>query len=162
MLEFMLSRLTMSVCAIIVLLTLAPVVCSIPWSTEGTPSRTALEELALRFQEVAIAPGDARLMIALSDYLDEEGEYLVLRQGSLWLMSGAVQEARPLPEGFQIYVPSYSGEIKVEQARLEWASTLTLSKSVIRDMPILEAHIENLEATSETFSAKPFTSSSLL
>jgi hypothetical protein len=125
-------------------------------------SQTSLDQLASRFQEVANAPGEARLELSMSDYLGQEGEHLILRPGGLWLVDSEVLEVRPLPEGFLIFVRYNGAEIRADQAELNWASTLTLSKSIASDDVFLEAHIENLEATSETASANLSMSFSLL
>ena len=162
MLEFMLSRLTMSICAIIVLLTLAPWAYSLPQAGEVVNSLDSLEELASRFDEVATAPGEAKLELAVRDYLQQEGDRFILRQNSLWFVNKEIQNARPIPEGFRIYVSSGIAEVEVEEAQLEWASMLSLSKHLARNQVIMEVHIENLEATSETFSPNLSTSSMLL
>ncbi|MDD1756123.1 MAG: hypothetical protein LUQ39_04735 [Methanomassiliicoccales archaeon] len=78
------------------------------------------------------------------------------------MVDSEVLEVRPLPEGFLIFVRYNGAEIRADQAELNWASTLTLSKSIASDDVILEAHIENLEATSETASANLSMSFSLL
>jgi hypothetical protein len=162
MIEFMLSRLTMSICAILVLLTLAPAIWTLPWPMADLVSRSSLDQLASRFQEVANAPGQARLELSMSDYLEREGMHLILRPGGLWLIDNEVQEVQPLPEGFLIFIRCDGAEVRTEHAQLNWATTLTLSKSIASDDVILEAHIENLEATSETASANLSMSFSLL
>jgi hypothetical protein len=162
MIEFMLSRLTMSICAILVLLTLAPVICTLPGPMEDSVLRSSLDQLASRFKEVANAPGKARLELSMSDYLEREGMHIILRPEGLWLVDNEVQEVQPLPEGFLIFVCCDGVDVRTEQAQLNWATTLTLSKSIASDDVFLEAHIENLEATSETASANLSMSFSLL
>jgi hypothetical protein len=162
MIEFVLSRLSMSLCALVVIVTIAPVICSLPWSTEAPNSHDSLEHLVSRFQEVENAPGEVSLRAMLDDYPLREGEHFILRQGSLCLVGPDLQEARSIPEGFEIYVGRYGAEVRVEQVQLDHSSMMTLSKENTEQGTSLKAYIENLEATSETLSLNLSTSSMLL
>jgi hypothetical protein len=162
MMEFILSRLTMSICALILMLTLAPVLCGLPWSAEPSTSSDTLDRLASVFREVENAPGEALVKLELSDYPIQEEERLLLRKGSIWLIGQGHEEARSVPQGYQILLRQGSGETVVEQAWLDGNALLTLSKTISGEGESLEAHIENFEATSDTRSANPSTSSMVL
>jgi hypothetical protein len=162
MLEFMLSRLTMSLCAVIILLTLAPIVYSLSQGEEGLNSYDSLEELGLRFDELATSPGEVKLELFIKDYLQLESDYFILRQSSLWFVSVDGRSARSIPDGLRIFMVSGSSNIEVGEARLGWSSIVTLSKRSNQFGVNIEVYIENLDATSITLEANISTSSRLL
>jgi hypothetical protein len=160
MLELMLSRLVMSICAMLVLLALAPLCVQLPSGIAGQPDAT-LDELESRFEEVAAAPGEATLAIEMGDYL-EEGDLLLLYPSALSLVGNDGQSIRPLPGEFRITMAHGDEEHVLDKAVLDQHSSLYLSKHRSADGMTLEAHIENLAATSATFSPNTSTSARVL
>jgi hypothetical protein len=160
MLEFMLSRLVMSICALLVLLALAPI-CVHPPSGTADPPHALLNDLESRFEEVAAAPGEANLVILMADYL-EEGDLLLLYPSAISLVENNGQTSCPLPAEFKITTDNGDEEHQLDKAILDQRSYLRLSKLRSEDGMALEAHIENLVATSATLSPKTSTSARVL
>jgi hypothetical protein len=152
MLEFLFSRLTMSLCAIMVLFALAPLACSSFISDHGNSPEDALKQLASRFDEVAYSSGEVRLELHVSDYLREGIDYFLLRGQSLWLEGEETCLDCHLPYPFRIYLDSGGSEVELEEARLSRGSTLTLWRNLAGVGAVLEAHIENFDAISDTLS----------
>jgi hypothetical protein len=162
MLEFMLSRLTMSLCAVIILLTLAPMVYSLPQGEDGLNSFDSLEELGSRFDEMATSPGEVKLELSIKDYLQSESDYFILCQQSLWFVNVDGRSVRSIPDGLRIFMVSGSSNMEVGEARLGWSSIVVLSKRSNLFGVNMEVYIENLDATSNTLAANISTSSRLL
>jgi hypothetical protein len=162
MIEFMLSRLTMSLCAVIIILTLAPLMYSLPLDENDEGSCSSLEVLVSRFDELSSTPGESKLELTIRDYLMDEDDNFILRKQSLMLICEEGCSVRPFQEGIRIFLASDTSEVEVEEAKLGWASIMVLSKIPTQYGAILEAHIENLEATSDTLAANMSTSSKLL
>ena len=160
MLEFMLSRLVMSICALMVLFAIAPVCVQLPSEVAGR-SDASLDELGSRFEEVAAAPGDATLAIEMSDYL-EEGDLLFLYPSAISWVGNDGQSSRPLPGEFRITMAHGDEERLLEKAVLGRHSVLYLSTQRSAYGITLEAHIENLAATSATFPPNTSTSARVL
>ena len=160
MFELMLSRLVMSICALLVLLTLAPICVQLPSGIAGQ-SIDSLDELESRFEEVAAAPGEAKLAIEMGDYL-EEGDLLFLYPSAISLVRNDGQSSHPLPGEFRITVAHDDDEQLLDKAVLDQYSDLYLSKHRSADGMTLEAHIENLAATSATVSPNTSTSARVL
>jgi hypothetical protein len=160
MLEFMLSRLVMSICALLVLLVLAPVCVQLPSGITGQPD-ASLEELESRFEEVAAAPGEATLVVEMGDYLGE-GDLLFLYPSAISLVGNDGQSSCSLPGEFQITTEHGDEKHQLDKAVLDQRSCLHLSKHRSEDGMALEAHIENLAATSATLSPNTSTSSRVL
>lgn len=162
MMEFMLSRLTLSLCAAIVLITLAPLMCSFYLGENDQSSCDSLEALVSRFDELSSSHGEVKLELAIQDYLNDEGDNFILHKRTLTLISSEGSTARPIQESIRIYVSTGSLEVEVEEAKLGWTSKMTLIKGPSQSGAIVEAHIENLEATSVTLAANMSTSSKVL
>lgn len=160
MLEFMLSRLVMSICALLVLLALAPICVQPPSGISDRPY-ASLNDLGSRFEEVASAPGEATLAIEMGDYL-EEGDLLFLYPSAISLVVHDGQSICPLPVEFQITVDHGDEKHLLDKAVLDQRSRICLSKHRSEDGMALEAHIENLVATSATFSPNTSTSARVL
>jgi hypothetical protein len=160
MLEFMFSRLVMSICALLVLLALAPL-CVHPPSETANPPDALLYELESRFEEVVAAPGEATLVVEMGDYL-EEGELLFLYPSAISLVGDEGQSSFSLPGEFQIITERGDKEHQLDKAVLDQRSCLHLSKHRSEDGMVLEAHIENLAATSATLSPNTSTSARVL
>ncbi len=161
MLEFLLSRSVMSLCAVIVLLTVAPLAVTIHQYGGNVPGNS-LEELASRFEDIAILPGEARIRIEVRDYLGSESNHFVLYQRSIWLVGPQGRFAHSIPFDCRLFLTSLLYQKEVTEADLDWNSVMTLNKWSDRNGTRIEAHIENFEATSLTFMANLSTSSKVL
>ena len=162
MLEFLLSRLTMTLCGVIVLLALAPMASSLPLGEDSDIAFDSLRELASRFDEVASCPGEIKLELKVCEYLHDGGDHFTLFKQSLWLESKRGYLAISLATAFRIYLDSARSSIEIEKGELSWGSVITLCKHPVGDGALFEAHIENLEATSDTLSPNRSTSSMVL
>ena len=160
MLEFMLSRLVMSICAMLVLLALAPACLQPPSEIVDRPE-ASIDELESRFDEVVAAPGEATLVIEMGDYL-EEGDLLFIYPMAISLVGNDGQSSRPLPEEYRITMVHGDEEQLLDSAVLDQHSSLHLYKHRSADGMTLEAHIENLAVTSATFSPNTSTSARVL
>lgn len=152
----------MSVCAVVALMALGPVILG-PFQSDRAQSLSqGLDELAGCFEDVACCPGEARLLVDVSRFASNDGERFLLREGSLWAISDGQQLARSIPPGFRLLICNEEDRIEVVELVLMPSHTLVLEGHLVQGGRVLEAHIENFDATSETLSAKLSASSLVL
>ena len=99
---------------------------------------------------------------ASKDYIYLDNACQTLRPTSVIEAMARYYLEYPACGGRSVHRLATQVSIEVEEAQLEWASMLSLSKHLARNKVIMEVHIENLEATSDTFSPNLSTSSMLL
>jgi hypothetical protein len=152
----------MSVCAVAVLMALGPVILgSLSVDRQGV-SAQGIDELVRCFEDVAVCPGEATMVIEADRFLADEGEHFVLRGATLWMFGNGMQLARDVPSGFTLFLKDAEGCEEVPEAAIWPNHLLILEGRSIEGRKVLCAYIENLSATSATLSANLSISSSVL
>jgi len=162
LLEFVLSRVTLSICATMLILCLAPWFVGSMEGADDDLEKSSFQELALIFTGATTSPHRLHLEVRISDYLSAEGSFIHLEKGSIWLVRGTERMAQEVPSQFMLFMLKSGIVQEVQSADLTGMSKLTIVREEIDGRPQAFVYIENLDATSCTASAKRSTSSSLL